>query len=90
MRWFFILSDVYSKWLEVKPRTEFSATGPTVWVLQSIFATHGLPKIIVSDNGSAVTSQEFGNFVQTKGLVHITTASYHTSSNGLAERAVQP
>ena len=66
------------------------ATGPTVWVLQSIFATHGILEIIVSDNGSAVTSQEFSKVVQTKGIVHITTAPYHPSSNGLVERAVQP
>ncbi|XP_062506101.1 uncharacterized protein K02A2.6-like [Corticium candelabrum] len=65
------------------------ATGPTIRVLQFIFATHGLPELMVSDNGSAFTSQEFGNFMKGKGIVHITTAPYHPSSNGLAERAVQ-
>ena len=65
------------------------ATGPTIRVLQSILATHGLPEIIVSDNGSAFTSQEFGNFMKTKEIVYITTIPYHTSSNGLAERAIQ-
>ena len=67
----------------------FPATGPTIRVLQSIFATHGLPEIMVSDSGSAFTSQEFGKFMKSKGIVHITTALYHPSSNGLAETAVQ-
>ena len=71
-----------------KPLTS-PATGPTIRVLQSIFATLGLPEIMISDNGSAFTSQEFGNFMKSKGIVHITTAPYHPSSNGLAERAVQ-
>ena len=44
---------------------------------------------MVSDNGSAFTSQEFGNFMKSKEIVHITTAPYHPSSNGLAERVVQ-
>ena len=85
-RWFVILSDAYSKWLEVKPLSS-PATGPTIQVLQSIFATHGLPEII--DNGLAFTSQEFGDFMKSKGIVHITTAPYYPSSTGLAERAVQ-
>ncbi|XP_062521095.1 uncharacterized protein K02A2.6-like [Corticium candelabrum] len=44
---------------------------------------------MVSDNDSAFTSQEFGNFMKGKEVVHITTAPYHPSSNGLAERAAQ-
>ena len=82
------VTDAYSKWLEVKPLSS-PTTGPTIRVLQSIFATHRLPKIMVSDNDSAFTSQEFGNFMKGKEVVHITTAPYHPSSNGLAERAAQ-
>ena len=74
--------------MEVKSLSS-PATGPTIRVLQSVFATHALPEIMVSDNGSDFTSQEFGNFMKSKGIVHITTAPYHPSSNGLAERAVQ-
>ena len=54
-----------------------------------IFSTHGFPKTIVTDNGSAFTSQEFQTFCRVNGIHHITSSPYHPSTNGLAERAVQ-
>ena len=54
-----------------------------------IFATHGLPLKIVTDNGPSFTSDEFKRFVKGNGIKHVTSAPYHPSTNGLAERAVQ-
>ena len=54
-----------------------------------MFATHGLPRVIVSDNGSVFTSNEFQEFMTKNGVRHIRTAPYHPASNSLAERAVQ-
>ena len=54
-----------------------------------IFATCGLPKILVSDNGSIFTSTEFSQFVKHNGIQRVKPAPYHAASNGLAERAVQ-
>ena len=54
-----------------------------------MFATHGLPKVVVSDNGSVFTSSEFQQFMTKNGIQYIRTAPYHPASNGLAERAVQ-
>ena len=54
-----------------------------------IFSTHRLPLKIVTDNGTAFTSNEFRQFMEQNGIKHVTSAPYHPSSNGLAERAVQ-
>ncbi len=61
----------------------------TIEKLRSTFATHGLPKTIVSDNGPSFVSSEFKKFIQLNGIRHITSAPYHPSTNGLAERTVQ-
>ena len=68
-----------------------SAATSTVTIehLQSIFATHGLPEVLVTDNGTVFSSAEFSQFTSYNGICHIKTAPYHPSSNGLAERAVQ-
>ena len=84
----FIIVDSHLKWIEafVVPSTSSTAT---IDKLRQVFATHGLPEVVVSDNGTAFTSKEFKEFVQRNGIEHKTTALYHPSSNGLEERAVQ-
>ena len=56
--------------------------------LRTTFATHGLPEVLVSDNGSVFTSEDFKVFTRRNGIRHVTSAPYHPSSNGLVERAV--
>ena len=85
---FFILIDAYSKWMEVFPMNT-STSNATIEKLRMIFATHGLPEKLVSDNGSNFTSEEFEQFLGMNGIKHVKTAPYHPASNGLAERAVQ-
>ena len=50
----------------------------------TIFASHGLPEIFVSDNGTAFTSSEFGIFLRQNGIRHITSTPYYPATNGLA------
>ena len=61
----------------------------TINKLREIYATHGLPETVVSDNGTNVTSSEFEDFMRQNGVIHKTSAPFHPASNGLAERAVQ-
>ena len=85
---YLLLIDAHSKWIEVHvvPST---STKATIEKLRIIFATHGIPEQLVSDNGSGFTSQEFSLFMERNGIKHILTSPYHTSSYGLAECAVQ-
>ena len=57
----------------------------TATALRAIFATHGLPDVLVSDNGSAFTSIEFRTFLEQNGIRHLTSAPYHPATNGLVQ-----
>ena len=85
---FMVVVDAHSKWLDVAVVTTPSSQ-QAIKVLRNLFAMHGLPEMIVSDNGSAFTSAEFQTFVKRNGIRHVRSAPYHPSSNGQAERVVQ-
>ena len=85
---FLITVNAYSKWIDaqvVNAATSFT----TVEHLRTLFATHGIPSIIVSDNGSPFTSSEFAEFTKKNGIRHVKVSTYHPSSNRMAERAVR-
>lgn len=85
---FLILVDAHSKWVEVKVvKNATSAT--TIEQFRSIFATHGLPELLVTDNGATFTSSECKEFLALNGIRHVTSAPYHPATNGQAERSVQ-
>ena len=85
---YLVISDAHSKWLDAHVMSSITAT-KTIEVLRTVFATQGLPRKIVTDNGPSFVSQEFRTFLETNGIKHVTSAPYHPSTNGLAERAVQ-
>ena len=85
---FLILVDAHSKWLEV-PHVKSRTTRSTVEAMQTVFATHGLPEMLVTDNGTPFMSREFKDFTGCNAIRRVTTSPYHLSSNGLVERAVQ-
>ncbi|GFS39176.1 uncharacterized protein K02A2.6 [Trichonephila inaurata madagascariensis] len=63
-------------------------TKKTIECLRDSFARSGLPRGLVSDNGSQFTSYEFQRFMQGNGVQHKTSAPFKPSSNGQAERYV--
>ena len=84
---FLIVVDAFSKWPEVVQMSSTTATG-TIKELTRIFAQQGFPKVLVSDNGTQFTSQEFQSYCQQHGIQHIRSPPYHPQSNGQAERFV--
>jgi len=85
--WLLVI-DAYSKWPEVHAMSATTAQA-TVQQLRKIFAIHGLPQMIVSDNGPQFVSEEFEQFCSSRGIRHNTIAPYHPRSNGEAERLVE-
>ncbi|KAM7281410.1 uncharacterized protein ISCGN_005791, partial [Ixodes scapularis] len=85
---FLLVVDAHSKWLEVIQIASMSSAA-VCQRLRVLFATHGVPDTIVSDNGTAFVSQEFEEFLQRNQIRHVKVAPYHPSSNGQVERMLQ-
>ena len=84
---YFIIVDAYSRWIDVQevPTTSSAAIIPR---LRRLFAYFGVCDVLVSDNGTAFSSQEFAKFCKSNLIHHIRIAPYKAASNGLAERQV--
>ena len=87
-KYYFVIVDAHSKWIEVFPTTTITSTF-TVSALRSTFARYGLPKLLVSDNGTQLVSKEIKSFLFKNDIRHVTTAPFHPQSNGAAENCVK-
>lgn len=83
-----VLVDSHSKWIEAHTTNSSTATA-TAEIMRQVFATHGIPRMLVTDNGPCFASSEFADFTKRNNIKHVFSAPYHPSSNGLAERAVR-
>ena len=84
---FLLVVDSFTKWPEVFKCKHPTSTS-TIDALRLLFSRFGVPKTIVSNNGTQFTSKEFEEFCKALSIEHLTTAIYHPRSNGLAERFV--
>ncbi|KAL5510119.1 hypothetical protein EMCRGX_G005608 [Ephydatia muelleri] len=85
---YLLLVDYYSRYVEIRI-LENTTSATVIHHTKSIFARHGIPAIIISDNGPQYTAKEFQKFTKEWGIKHTTTSPYHPQANGLAEKSVQ-
>jgi len=57
--------------------------------MKQVFATHGIPHVIASDNGPQFTCYGFRVFVKQSGFKHITSSPYFLQRNVVAENVVK-
>ena len=66
-----------------------TAIKPTKEKLKKIFAHHGIPKQVQSDNGPPFNSKEFAAFAEEEGFQHHRVTPLHPRANGQVERFMQ-
>lgn len=86
--YYFVIVDAYSKWVDVIP-TKTTTSPWCIKQLRNLFCNFGFPEVLVSDNGPQFTSKIFKDFLESNGVTHRTSAPFHPSTNGQAERNVQ-
>ena len=83
-----LVVDAHSKWMKPFPVTTASSA-TTIERLRQVFAQFRLPETVVLDNAAYFTSQEFESYLELNAICHTKSSTYHPSSNGLVEQAVQ-
>ena len=81
--------DYYSDYFEIDKLSHKKDANTTIKRLKSHFATHGIPLLIVSDNGPPFNSREFHKFTKEYELEHVTSSPEYPQSNGKVESAVK-
>ena len=84
---FLLVVGYFSRYPEL---TQLATTTSTkvIGALKSVFAHHGIPEEVVSDNGPKFASEEMKEFATHYGFHHSTSSPYYPQGNGHAERAV--
>lgn len=84
---YLIVTDYYSRWFEIKElRNETSRV--VIQALKELLAIHGIPDLIISDNGPQYSADSFREFATKYGFVHSTSSPIYPQANGEVERAV--
>ena len=84
-----VVIDAYSRFLEVEIIHSTSAKA-TIPKLDRIFATHGIPRIIKSDNGPPFDSKELEEFMKQNGIKHNPVMPLWPQANSQAENFMKP
>lgn len=79
-----VVTDKRTRYPEVE-RTPSTACKPTTERLKKMFATHGTPRTVDSDNGPPFNSHEFREFAEEEGFRHHRVTPLHARANGQAE-----
>ncbi|XP_028416022.1 uncharacterized protein K02A2.6-like [Dendronephthya gigantea] len=80
-----VVIDDYSRYPEVEVLRSTSAEA-TIPKLDRIFATHGIPDVMKSDNGPPFSGHEFAKYAKEKGFQHRRITPLWPAANGEAER----
>ena len=80
-----VVIDYYSRYYEAEILTSVTAS-QIISCLEKIFAVHGLPVTITSDNGPQFRSEEFERYLVDNGILHRKVTPQWAQANGEVER----
>ena len=84
---YIVVVDYYSRFFEFEKLNSITSKA-VINKMKRIFATHGIPRETISDNGRQFVSEEFKSFALSYGFQHTTSSPRHPQCNGLAEKTV--
>ena len=85
---YLIAVDYHSRFFEVA-KLQRTDSESIIEQLKSFFARHGIPEVVMSDNGPQYAEETFIQFADKYVFIRVTRSPRYPQSNGEAERAVQ-
>ena len=85
---YLLLVDYFSRYPEVIKLSSTTSSN-IIALLKTVFARHGIPEVLRTDNGPQCAAKEFSVFARTYGFQHITSSPRYPQSNRQVERMVQ-
>ncbi len=79
-----VVLDAYSRYPEIEIVKTIN-TATITFALERIFATHGIPEEIKTDNGTPFQGKEFAEFLKEKGFFHRRVTPLWPEANGQVE-----
>ncbi|XP_064475555.1 uncharacterized protein K02A2.6-like [Ornithodoros turicata] len=87
-KYLLVVVDEYSRFLVVSMLSSLNAKAVTAR-LSDIFAVHGMPYDLKTDNGPPFFGKEFAEFLRLNGIRHHRTTPLWTQANGEVERFIR-
>jgi len=77
--------DYMSRWVEAIPTRKNDAQTIIKFLKSNIFCRYGVPRALISDQGTHFCNRLMNNLLAKFGVTHKTSTAYHPQTNGLAE-----
>ncbi|VFQ82595.1 unnamed protein product [Cuscuta campestris] len=84
-RWIVVAIDYFTKWVEAEPLAGITGRQMIDFVGTNILCRFGVPKQIISDNGTQFEEAEFQDFLKTWGIQHTKVSVAYPQANGQQE-----
>lgn len=88
-RYVLIIVDLFSKFIEAVPMYDQSAEAVKESLLQGWIHRHGIPQVLLSDQGRNVDGRVIRELCSQYGIDKRHSSPYHPAGDGEAERAIQ-
>ncbi|KAG5552094.1 hypothetical protein RHGRI_010249 [Rhododendron griersonianum] len=84
-RWILAATEVYTKWVEAVPLKKATGDAVAAFIKENIICRFGIPKVILSDNGTPFINHHVGSLLDEYTVDHRTSSTYYPQGNGQAE-----
>ena len=85
-RYILTVIDHYTAWAEAYPLPKKTSERVENALFNEYFARHGMPRVLISDQGSEFNAHHLRQKFKTVGIDHRRTTPYHPQTNGRTER----